>query len=151
MMTLARKIGMNVPALELVDVADIGGLPEDVGAMRGQALAIERFDRLTDGSSVHIEDFAQIFGIYPKDKYKKATMVNIANVVAAESAAPSLLTALMKRNPFTLPAGSGSPKHWCSIPPGRRGCGEWTTPEGRLCASTGRAIPFRLSEPGGRG
>lgn len=85
MMTLARKIGMNVPALELVDVADIGGLPEDVGAMRGQALAIERFDRLTDGSSVHIEDFAQIFGIYPKDKYKKASMVNIANVVAAES------------------------------------------------------------------
>ncbi|RLQ22613.1 type II toxin-antitoxin system HipA family toxin [Seongchinamella sediminis] len=85
MMTLARKIGMNVPALELVDVADIGGLPEDVGAMRGQALAIERFDRLTDGSSVHIEDFAQIFGIYPKDKHKKASMVNIANVVAAES------------------------------------------------------------------
>lgn len=85
MMTLARKIGMNVPALEFVDVADIGGLPEDVGAMPGQALAIERFDRLTDGNSVHIEDFAQIFGIYPKDKYKKASMVNIANVVAAES------------------------------------------------------------------
>jgi serine/threonine-protein kinase HipA len=85
MMTLARRIGMNVPALELVDIADIGGLPEDVGAMRGQALAIERFDRLTDGGSVHTEDFAQIFGIYPKDKYKKASMVNIANVVAAES------------------------------------------------------------------
>ncbi|MEZ5573103.1 MAG: HipA domain-containing protein [Halioglobus sp.] len=60
MMTLARKIGMNVPALELIDVADIGGLPRDVGAMAGKALAIERFDRLSDGSSVHIEDFAQI-------------------------------------------------------------------------------------------
>lgn len=40
MMTLARKIGMNVPALELVDVADIGGLPRDLGAMEGKALAI---------------------------------------------------------------------------------------------------------------
>lgn len=85
MMTLARKIGMNVPALELIDVADIGGLPRDVGAMAGKALAIERFDRLSDGSSVHIEDFAQIFDVYPQDKYKKASMVNIAGVIAAES------------------------------------------------------------------
>jgi serine/threonine-protein kinase HipA len=85
MMTLARKIGMNVPALELIDVNDIGGLPKDVAAMDGQALAIERFDRLSDGSRVHIEDFAQIFGIYPKDKYKKASMFNIATVIAAES------------------------------------------------------------------
>jgi serine/threonine-protein kinase HipA len=63
----------------------IGGLPQDVAAMEGQALAIERFDRLSDGSSVHIEDFAQIFGVYPKDKYKKASMFNIASVIAAES------------------------------------------------------------------
>jgi len=85
MMTLARKIGMNVPALQLIDVNEIGGLPQDVSAMAGKALAIERFDRLSDGSRVHIEDFAQIFGVYPKDKYKKASMVNIASVIAAES------------------------------------------------------------------
>ncbi|MAT94837.1 MAG: kinase [Halioglobus sp.] len=85
MMTLARKMGMNVPALELIDVNEIGGLPQDVAAMKGQALAIERFDRLSDGSSVHIEDFAQVFGIYPQDKYKKASMFNIASVIAVES------------------------------------------------------------------
>ena len=85
MMTFARKLGMNVPALDLVNVKDIGSLPADVATMEGKALAIERFDRLSDGSRVHIEDFAQIFGVYPKDKYKKASMVNIANVVAAES------------------------------------------------------------------
>ncbi len=85
MMTLARKLGMNVPALSLVNVNDINGLPPDVATMDGKALAIERFDRLSDGSRVHIEDFAQIFGVYPEDKYKKASMVNIANVVAAES------------------------------------------------------------------
>lgn len=85
MMTLARKLGMNVPALDLVNVYDIDGLPTDVVTMDGKALAIERFDRLSDGSRVHTEDFAQIFGVYPKDKYKKASMVNIANVVAVES------------------------------------------------------------------
>ena len=85
MMTFARKLGMNVPALDLVNVRDIGSLPADVATMEGKALAIKRFDRLSDGSRVHIEDFAQIFGVYPKDKYEKASMVNIANVVAAES------------------------------------------------------------------
>ena len=85
MMTLARLMGMNVPAIELIDVNAIGGLPQDMSLMSGQALAIERFDRLNDGSRVHIEDFAQIFGIYPKDKYKKASMFNIASVIAAES------------------------------------------------------------------
>ena len=85
MMTLARKLGMNVPALNLIDANDIGGLPWDVATMDGKALAIERFDRSSDGRRVHAEDFAQIFGVYPKDKYKKASMVNIANVVAAES------------------------------------------------------------------
>lgn len=58
MMTLARLIGMDVPALELVDVADIGDMPDGIGELKGQALAIERFDRLGDGSAVHIEDFA---------------------------------------------------------------------------------------------
>jgi serine/threonine-protein kinase HipA len=85
MMSLARLMGMNVPAIELIDVNAIAGLPQDVESMSGQALAIERFDRLSDGSGVHIEDFAQIFGIYPKDKYKKASMFNIASVIAAES------------------------------------------------------------------
>ena len=85
MMTLARLIGMNVPAIDLIDTRSIGGLPDDISSVKGQAFAIERFDRLSDGSSVHIEDFAQIFGIYPKDKYKKASHMNITNVIALES------------------------------------------------------------------
>ena len=67
-----------MPALELINVDALGGLSQDLAAMEGQVLAIERFDRLSDGSSVHIEDFAQIFGIYPKDNYRKASMFNIA-------------------------------------------------------------------------
>jgi serine/threonine-protein kinase HipA len=85
MMTLARMLGMNVPAVDLVDIDEIGGLPNEVSALPGKAFVIERFDRLSDGSAVHMEDFAQIFGVYPRDKYKKASAANIAKVIAIES------------------------------------------------------------------
>ncbi len=84
MMTLARKIGMDVPELKLITLDEIDGLPEGIGELKGTALAVRRFDRTQDGP-VHIEDFAQVFGVYPDDKYKKASYKNIAEVIAAES------------------------------------------------------------------
>lgn len=57
----------------------------EVASLPGQALSIERFDRLDTGQAVHTEDFAQIFGIYPADKYRKASAANIASVIATES------------------------------------------------------------------
>ena len=85
MMALASLVGIDVPAVDLVDVAAIENLPEGIGEISGQAFVIERFDRLDDGTPVHIEDFAQIFGVYPADKYDKANYANIGSVVAAES------------------------------------------------------------------
>jgi serine/threonine-protein kinase HipA len=85
MMTLARLIGMDVPAIDLVDVSSIQNLPPEIETLEGQAFVIERFDRLDDGSPVHVEDFGQIFSIYPCDKYKKANYANIGEVIAAES------------------------------------------------------------------
>src|SRR6056297_2125562 len=84
MMTLARLLGMDVPSLELIESDDIAGLPKGIGRREGKALAIQRFDRLTDGSAVHMEDFAQIFGLYPERKYGRASTMNIAEVIAAE-------------------------------------------------------------------
>lgn len=86
MLTLARLLGMDVPAIQLVDINDIENLPEGIVGLKGQrALAIERFDRLSDGTAVHIEDFAQVFGLYPDQKYDRASSMNIAAVIAAES------------------------------------------------------------------
>ena len=85
MMTLARLIGMDVPAMRLVGPGEIGNLPEDVGRLRGKALAIQRFDRRPGGGAVHVEDFAQVFGAYPEEKYKRASYRNIAAVIAAET------------------------------------------------------------------
>jgi serine/threonine-protein kinase HipA len=84
MMTLARLIGMDVPAIELVNTSEIQNLPAGVETLGGQAFAIERFDRLQDGGKVQIEDFAQVFNVYPKNKYKKASIRNIAEVIGIE-------------------------------------------------------------------
>lgn len=85
MMTLARLVGIDVPAIKLVDVDAIANLPKGVETLKGQTLAIQRFDRLSDGAPVHVEDFAQIFDVYPADKYRKASAMNIASVICAES------------------------------------------------------------------
>jgi len=86
MMTLARKIGMNVPATELIDINKISNLPSGLGKLGGHAFAIERFDRMADGNAVHAEDFAQIFNLYPtyKNKYQRASSRDIANVISTE-------------------------------------------------------------------
>ena len=85
MMTLARLVGIDTPEIRLVDLGDIAGLPERMATLKGKAFAIKRFDR-RDGNAVHMEDFAQVFGIYPEAKYEKASYRNIAKVVAMESA-----------------------------------------------------------------
>ena len=41
-------------------------------------------DRSEGGKAVHIEDFAQIFGAYPHDKYKRARLRNIPQVIGIE-------------------------------------------------------------------
>jgi len=85
MMTIARLMGMDVPAIDLINPGDIKNLPKGIDKLNGQAFVIERFDRLPGSVPVHIEDFAQIFGVYPGDKYKKASMRNIADVLAVET------------------------------------------------------------------
>lgn len=85
MMKLAELVGIDVPAIDLVNVATIENLPDGIGEIEGQAFIIERFDRLDDGTPIHIEDFAQVFGVYPDDKYNRATYARIGSVIAAES------------------------------------------------------------------
>jgi serine/threonine-protein kinase HipA len=84
MMELARKIGMDVPDTQLLNIRDIENIPNGIGQFGNSAFAIKRFDRIDGGGSVHIEDFAQVFGVYPHDKYKKASMRNIAEVIGIE-------------------------------------------------------------------
>lgn len=83
MMTLARRMGMDIPEIRLVDLTHIAGLPQNIDSVKGQALAVRRFDR-TETGPLHMEDFAQVFGVYPDDKYKKGSYKNIAEVLWQE-------------------------------------------------------------------
>lgn len=85
MMELARAIGIDVPAIRLAPVAEIAGLPAGTARLNGSALAIQRFDRGPGGRRVHMEDFAQVFGVFPDDKYDTRSYANIAAVLWAET------------------------------------------------------------------
>lgn len=84
MMKLAGLIGIDVPETRLIDIEDIENIPDGIGQFGASAFAIKRFDRTDAGHRIHIEDFAQIFRVYPDDKYKSGRMRNIAQVIGLE-------------------------------------------------------------------
>ena len=120
MMSLAAKIGMEVPELQLVELGSIGSLPEGIGKLKGPALAVKRFDRTPEGP-VQIEDFAQVFRVYPDDKYKKASYRNIAEVIAAEAGNDGVVE-FIRRLVFNTLIGNADMhlKNWSLIYPDRR-------------------------------
>ena len=119
-MRLAAMLGMDVPEMHLVGVDEIENLPEDMAAIEGRALAVKRFDRTADGP-MHMEDFAQVFGVYPDDKYEKASYRNIAEVVAAE-VGPEAVAEFIRRLVFNTLIGNADMhlKNWSLIYPDRR-------------------------------
>lgn len=120
MMTIAGMIGMDVPDIQLVDLDSISGIPDSIGELKGQALAISRFDRTPEGP-VHIEDFAQVFGVYPDDKYKRASYANIARVIGTETGDTGTIE-FIRRLVYSTLIGNGDMhlKNWSLIYPDRR-------------------------------
>ncbi|MGD9586666.1 MAG: type II toxin-antitoxin system HipA family toxin [Brachymonas sp.] len=121
MMKLASLIGMNVPAIDLVSVDAIQNLPEGMDRIGKHAFVIERFDRLADGTRVHIEDFAQIYGLYPEAKYGHGSFRNIAQVIAAEGNDADIVE-YVRRLTFNMLIGNADMhlKNWSLIYPDRR-------------------------------
>lgn len=117
MMTLAREVGIDIPELKLVDLRGIEGLPTDVTSMDGKALAIKRFDRAPDGR-IHVEDFAQVLGLYPEQKYERASYRNIAQALWIRSGEEAIVE-FMRRLIFTVLIGNGDMhlKNWSLIYP----------------------------------
>lgn len=118
-MTLAAILGMNVPEINLVNIADIEGIPEGIKAFGETAYAIKRFDRSKD-SAIHMEDFAQVFGVYPDDKYQKARYHNILSVLAIEGEEGDWVE-FIRRLTFMVLIGNGDMhlKNWSLIYPDR--------------------------------
>jgi serine/threonine-protein kinase HipA len=116
MMTLAHMVGINVPPIDLVDIGGIKNLPDGIDQLGDKAFIIERFDRREDGTSVHIEDFAQVYGVYAEDKYQQASNRNIAAVIAAESDHADIAE-FIRRLTFNTLIGNGDMhlKNWSLI------------------------------------
>lgn len=124
MMTLARLVGIDVPSIDLVDVNSVSNLPDGIETLGTRAFVIERFDRVPGGQRIHIEDFAQVYDVYPDDKYKTASMRSIASVVASEAGDEDLVE-LMRRITFNTLIGNGDMhlKNWSLIYPDRKNAG----------------------------
>ena len=121
MLELARRVSIQVPVNRLVAIDKIKGLPEEARGGGKAALAVERFDRRADGARVHMEDFAQVFGLYPNDKYGHKSYANIASVLWAEAGQEATYE-FVRRVVFSVVTGNADMhlKNWSLLYPDRR-------------------------------
>jgi len=121
MLELARAAGIAVPAIRLVPVAEIQDLPADAARMEGSALAVQRFDRAEGGRRIHMEDFAQVFGVFPEAKYGTRSYANLAGVLWAETGESGTYE-FVRRLVFSVLIGNGDMhlKNWSVVYPDGR-------------------------------
>ena len=119
-MSLATKIGINVPEIDLVSLDRIEGLPDGINRYGESAYAIRRFDRSKDGA-IHVEDFAQVYGVYADDKYENASYRQILSVLAIETDEASAVE-FVRRLTYSVLIGNGDMhlKNWSLIYPDQR-------------------------------
>ncbi len=121
MLELARAVGITVPEISLVPISEIRGLPEAASGMEGKALVVQRFDRAAGGQRIHMEDFAQVFGLFPDDKYGHRSYANIASVLWAETGEGGTYE-FVRRLVFSVLIGNGDMhlKNWSLLYPDGR-------------------------------
>ncbi|MBY2918758.1 type II toxin-antitoxin system HipA family toxin [Rhizobium leguminosarum] len=116
-LALAAAIGMEVPERELVEKSDFEGIPEEFDTLSdGKVLLVKRFDRGAGAERIHIEDFAQVFGIYPSRKYEAAAYHDIASALGV-AISPTAALEFVRRLAFTAITGNGDMhlKNWSLI------------------------------------
>ena len=90
MMTLAHRCGIEVPEFKLVDQSQLGELPAAAWqSTESVAYATRRFDRGPQRQLIHVEDLAQVHGLYPRNKYD-GTFETVASLVYRGSDLDSL-------------------------------------------------------------
>jgi serine/threonine-protein kinase HipA len=116
-LALAAAIGMEVPERELVEKSDFEGIPEEFDTLSdGKVLLVKRFDRGAGAERTHIEDFAQVFGIYPSRKYEAAAYHDIASALGV-AISPTAALEFVRRLALTAITGNGDMhlKNWSLI------------------------------------
>ncbi|MFC5393974.1 type II toxin-antitoxin system HipA family toxin [Bosea vestrisii] len=116
-LALATAIGMDVPEHELVEKSDFEGIPKEFDTLSdGKVLLVKRFDRGAGGERIHIEDLAQVFGVYPSRKYDGAAYHDIAAALSA-AVSPAAALEFVRRLALAVITGNGDMhlKNWSLI------------------------------------
>ena len=102
-------------------VEAIKALPRDAARLAGNALAVQRFDRGPAAQRIHMEDFAQVFGLFPENKYDRRSYANVAAVLWAETG-PEDTFEFVRRLIFSVLIGNGDMhlKNWSLLYPNGR-------------------------------
>lgn len=120
-MQWARGVGLDVPEVELVQVRDLGGLPVGLAGESELALAVRRFDRPANAPRIHIEDFAQILGKYPAEKYGSTNYETLGRIIL-KTAGSDAFDEFVRRLAFVIVSANGDAhiKNWSLIYPDGR-------------------------------
>ena len=123
MLSFAKAVGIDTPDAELVDLKALD-LGDDASVLvaRGEhlAYAIKRFDREDDGTRIHTEDFAQVFGVDPEDEYTATNYDSVGNLIFGVFPDPyEQITEYVRRLAFMILIGNSDAhlKNWSVIYP----------------------------------
>ncbi len=121
-MQWAARSGLVVPRNELVEVTAIGGLDPRFADLGRHVFVIERYDRVGDDLRIHQEDFAQVRGVLPEQKYAGASYEALARFIGDLCGHEDLLE-FVRRLAFSIVSGNTDMhlKNWSIVYPDRRG------------------------------
>ncbi len=121
-MSMASRVGLEIPEIRLVPMIEIDGLPPEVIDLpESDALVIRRFDRVA-GRRIHMEDFAQATGERPADKYTpRLNYTDLTRLVAMVCDEEDVVD-FSRRLMFNVIIGNGDMhlKNWSFIYPDAR-------------------------------
>jgi serine/threonine-protein kinase HipA len=117
-MSLAARVGIDVPQIKLRHRDELPALPENVWPSREDlAYSIRRFDRDSNRNLIHTEDLAQVRGFYPDNdwKYRGAFETIAAHMYRGYDL--SSLHEFVRRLVFCVLVGNGDAhlKNWSLI------------------------------------
>lgn len=126
MMSLAAAVGIEIPEIRLLHRDDFVELPDRVWSNEDYAFAVRRFDRGSNRKAIHIEDMAQVRGVYPdSDGNSRGKYSGSFDTIAAlfyRGRDTSALQEFARRLAFNVLIGNGDAhlKNWSLIYPDQR-------------------------------
>ena len=118
-MCWGRAAGIDCAEVSLIEASRIDDLPEAMTGLEEPVLLVRRFDR-EDDRRVHAEEFSQVLGIRPQEKYNRFGWRHHLRILA--EAAPMDIAQYLRRLLFVIASGNGDAHHknWSLIYPDGR-------------------------------